>query len=134
MNRGKQIYILVSSAGILVLSLLFFFNPENSPWELCFSRKIFHFYCAGCGATRATYALLHGNLSTAIHYNPVYTLILIPAFLYLWIALGFKIFRPNRSRLPIPGFQWCVALLALLILYSLLRNLPFEPFLGWKPD
>ncbi len=134
MTRGKLIYILSSAAGILALILLYFVNPEKIELELCFSRRIFHFYCAGCGATRATYALLHGNFTAALRYNPVYVIILIPLFAYLWFLLGVQTFFPNRFRLPLPGFRWAVTLLVLLVLYSLLRNLPFELFQGWKPE
>lgn len=135
MTHRKLLYLSATALGILALILLSFANPEKLAFELCFSRRVFHFYCAGCGATRATYALLHGNFTAALHYNPVYTLILLPLFAYFWTALGIQIFFPKqRFRLPIPGFRWAVALLVLLVLYSLLRNLPFEFFQGWRPE
>ena len=134
MTHRKLIYLLATGLGILALILLYFIDPEKTGFELCFSRRFFHFYCAGCGATRATCALLHGEFSAALRYNPIYLLILIPAFAYLWTLLGLQTFFPNRFHLPLPGFRWCVALLILLVLYSLLRNLPFELFQAWRPE
>ncbi|WP_037558424.1 DUF2752 domain-containing protein [Spirillospora albida] len=81
-------------------------------------------YCPGCGATRLVHALAHGRVETAFGLNPLLFL-LLPVFGYLfvrWTALTAR-GRPMRSRLfarPVVfGF------IGLLIVYWIVRNLPF---------
>lgn len=133
MTRPQFIYLASTTVGFLLLIILFFVEPGKLAYDVCFSRRVLHFYCAGCGATRATHALLHGEILTAFRYNPVYT-VLTPLFAYLWLALGLRTFNVKRMNLPIPGFRWFAVLLALLVVYSLLRNLPFELFQVLRPE
>jgi len=83
--------------------------------------------CPGCGATRAWWLVLHGDLAGAVRSN----LFLLPALAWLavhWFAASWP--RASR-RLPgwlrsstaiPPGALRAVA--ALLVVYAVLRNLP----------
>jgi len=82
------------------------------------------FYCATCGVSRATFALLHGNLRAAFDLNPLYV-VSLPVVAYAAVA-GWLRLLPVRFRLPLPRnglkvFPW---VLAVLVGYSVLRNLP----------
>ena len=52
---------------------------EHGP-ILCVSRLVFGVPCGGCGLTRGYVAFAHGQLWTALRYNPLTPL------LYLWMA------------------------------------------------
>ena len=79
--------------------------------------------CPLCGATRATFALLRGDLGTALDFNALYV-VLVPVIVLvaaLWLV-----------RRQTPGvLQWrrfpAVAL-AVAVGYMAVRNLPFAPF------
>lgn len=77
--------------------------------------------CPGCGATRALYELLHGNLAGALHYNAMFTL-LAPFLLAGWVFCCYKIMR--YDRFPRPRFsRAAIAALGLaVLLFTIGRN------------
>ncbi|HEX4979093.1 MAG TPA: DUF2752 domain-containing protein [Acidimicrobiales bacterium] len=79
--------------------------------------------CPLCGATRATFALLRGDVGEALDLNALYVL-LLPALLTvaaLWLMRRSRPALLSWRRLP------SVAL-AVAVAYMALRNLPFAPF------
>jgi hypothetical protein len=88
------------------------------------------FYCATCGTTRATVALLHGNLRTAFDLNPLFV-VSLPAIAYVAVA-GYLRLLPVRFRLPLPKnvLRTASIVLAVLLVYTVLRNLPW-PVFSW---
>ena len=80
----------------------------------------FHFvtglHCPGCGATRAAYRLLHGDLAGAARCN----LLLLPALGFLlWLCL-----RKKETLHP----AVMTVFIVLAVLFWILRNLPWAPF------
>ncbi len=112
--------------GLLVVYLA---DPATTGWyPVCPSRVFLHFYCPGCGTLRATHRLLHGDLSGALAMNPVLVLAL-PFLLHgLWTSSTGRA-APRWSTSP--GAGW--AILAALVGYTVLRNLPWEPFVRLAP-
>ncbi|MBO4648223.1 MAG: DUF2752 domain-containing protein [Lentisphaeria bacterium] len=82
----------------------------------CPFHEAFHLYCPGCGSTRATYCLLHGDLAGVCRYNPFYLPTLVFAalliFLHKWAG------KPVIVR----------SYIVLLVLFWICRNLPWYPF------
>ncbi|MEO7478123.1 MAG: DUF2752 domain-containing protein [Lysobacteraceae bacterium] len=87
-------------------------------------------YCPGCGATRALYSLLQGDLPRAMTMNPL-LLIALPfvALMVLHIA-GWRprALDPVMRVLANPKL-WLVVLVG----FTVLRNLPFAPFNALAP-
>ena len=123
-GRGTRV---AAIAGIaLTAVLLFFFAPTERPF---YPRCVFHsltgLACPGCGSLRAAHEFLHGNFAAAFRLNP-FALTIVPLAIGGWIARGESAF--NRLR-PI----WIWGLLAVIIVFSVLRNLPIAPFSYLKP-
>jgi len=85
------------------------------------------FACPGCGLTRAFHALFHGDAVTALDFNALLP-IWVAVFGYLFVSL---VLTAIRGR----GLTWkwvspgvLVGLLALLLIFGVVRNLPFYPF------
>lgn len=57
----------------LIGAALLFLATSNVP--LCVFAKVTHHPCPGCGLTRATLALLHGNMGEALQFHPLSILI-----------------------------------------------------------
>ena len=58
-------------------------NVGGSVYPVCPFHAMTGLWCPGCGMTRATYALLDGNLAAAFSAN-----LFLPAFLVLAVAGG----------------------------------------------
>lgn len=89
-------------------------------------------YCPGCGALRAAHALLHGDLTTAVHRN-VLVLLGAPLVLLLWADWVGRVARGRPARrwaLPARGVVVLAALVALLVLFGVLRNTAWGAFLA----
>lgn len=121
-----QINILAAT-GFGMLSILDRFPPEKYGfYPACPLFHLTHLYCAGCGATRALAALLHGRFADAWHYNALLVVLLPLALAYglrvYWVTMRRNEFLwPAIPRPVSPGLVMAVAL------FAVLRNTVFDP-------
>ena len=106
---------------ITVVGVLFFFNPDAGELPGCPFFRLTNWYCPGCGTARALHALLHGDFTGFLTRNRL----LAPALCYLALLAAKVPFTRHPAVLR--------AVPAVIILYGLLRNLPWEPFLRLAP-
>lgn len=89
----------------------------------CPIRAVTGLLCPGCGVTRMCLALLRGDWGAAWEANPV-LLILLPVLGLLAVRMTLRYVREGR----LAGSRWenalCWALVALLIAWGVVRNLP----------
>jgi len=112
--------------------ILFLFNPVQSDfYPFCFFHRITGLQCPGCGSLRAMHQLLHGNVGAAFHYNALLILSL-PLLLAQAVRIGIAkaTHQPARGAFN-PAWLW--AGMAVLILFAILRNLPFHAFAWLAP-
>ena len=89
-------------------------------------------YCPGCGTLRALATLMEGDLRGAMGYNPL-TVLSLP----ILAALTFSMVTGQTERLPRTGLRvpplaaW--SLLAVILAFWGLRNVPVEPFTVLAP-
>ncbi|MBI3416378.1 MAG: DUF2752 domain-containing protein [Verrucomicrobia bacterium] len=113
--------------------VLFWFDPaQHSFYPRCLLHEFTGLNCPGCGALRALHHLSHGELRTALHFNPL--VVLAGPFLLWWLARKFwntdaGPSLPNLFARPVVGW----ALVTLVIVFSIVRNLPFAPFTAFAP-
>jgi len=93
-------------------------------------------YCAGCGATRAVYALLHGRVLQALHDNALFVAAL-PLVLYIAGAYALNAWRANAwPRIFIDERKLMPRVIAIFVLmmgFAVVRNLPGWPFAWLRP-
>jgi hypothetical protein len=87
--------------------------------------------CPGCGTGRALYALGHGEWRQALGQNPLMVVVL-PALLFWAVHSLWRACRWNRPPAVLPRPAASIAL-AVLLVYFLLRNLPWWPFVLLAP-
>jgi hypothetical protein len=125
-NRRSIESVLGVAVLVVAAALLYFFAPTDHRF---YPRCIFHsltgLACPGCGSLRAAHNLLHGNFAAAFRLNPL-VLTIFPLALGVWLVRGDDAF--SRLR-PI----WIWLLVALIMLFSILRNLPVPPFSYFRP-
>jgi hypothetical protein len=74
-------------------------------------------WCPGCGTARALHQLLHGNVAAAFRFNAL-SMAMLP-------VAGYLVVRGDASTLK-PRWIW--ALLAAIVAFGVLRNIPIYPF------
>ncbi|GAA3207865.1 DUF2752 domain-containing protein [Nonomuraea helvata] len=86
-------------------------------------------YCPGCGTLRTIHALAHLDPVTALGMNPL-AVATIPFLLFWWGRWVVRAWqgRPRRTTLAHPAWLW--AFIALIMVYWVVRNLPFGAFLA----
>ena len=131
-NNRRLLWAFIGLAVLLAGGyLLYRFDPVGSGfYPKCVFHEITGLYCPGCGAARAFHALIHGDFLTALDFNPllVITLPVIVAMIVLEIVGVFR----NKCYGLFHMWQ-AVALVALIVAYTVLRNLPVEPFTYLAP-
>lgn len=115
--------------GVLILALFYFFiNPNEVNFlpecPLYFTTGI---YCPGCGSQRATHQLLNFNFLGVLQQNVLY---FISLFIlgYHMIVTGINAF----FKINIYNFLYHpktpLIILAIIVIFWILRNIPFYPF------
>jgi lysylphosphatidylglycerol synthetase-like protein (DUF2156 family) len=127
--RRALLPLAIGAAGLaLAVGVQLVFDPFRTHLPLCLLNHLTGIECPGCGAIRAVHALLAGDLLLALRSNAlVITAIpLIGAGLAVWAV------RRSRGRPTdlMPSRAVLLALLGIVVLYSVLRNLPMFWFLA----
>jgi hypothetical protein len=103
-------------------------------FPLCPLAGTFGIPCPGCGLTRATLALLHGDLHTALHLHPLVWL-LSPLFVAFMGGALIELARgPGAPPLPLlRDFRWNARLVSVvgLVLLTLSTGVWVARFAGY---
>jgi hypothetical protein len=100
-------------------------SPDAAP--TCLLKLTTGLDCPGCGGTRAMWYVLHGDLPAAARHHILFVFAL-PFLLYLYLAwalahsFGWRLPQLRISPTVIGVF------LAIWMVFSVLRNLPWAPF------
>jgi hypothetical protein len=127
--RGALVVLAVSGL-VAVLVVVGVFPPTANSWyPKCMSYQVAGIHCPGCGMTRAVHFALNGRLLEALSQNAL-VFIVVPYLLVvflrgLWDYLWQNPSSPKWFRWP----KWVTyTLLAVLLAFSVARNIPVEPF------
>jgi hypothetical protein len=105
--------------AIMAAVFLFSFEPgKGGIFPPCPFFRLTHFYCPGCGTTRALHSLLHGDVLRSLDMNPLMVLSIPFVLLLAWKpSLGSKRYVPEVVGV-------------ILVAYGILRNFPAISFLA----
>ena len=123
----------VAAAGLLIGMMLYVYNPSASRlFPPCPFHALTGWYCPGCGSLRALHQLLHGEIAAAFQLNPLMVLFLPFVAYGLFAGLWNMCFK---THIPVVRLRahWIWAILVVIILYGIARNLPFAPFTALAP-
>ena len=113
------------------LTYSFLVDPvhSNMPSIPCFVHKTTGIYCPGCGDTRALHALVHGHVIRAFDYNLLFPFIVLTLAWYYLVALTTLFFRRRVMWIPEQvTTKGAIAILVVIVLFTVLRNIPAWPF------
>ena len=117
-SKVKLIILLVS------FLIIFYFIGPGIP---CLFHEITNLYCPGCGITRMFLSLFKLDFYQAFRYNPLVFILLILGIIYWLIKIICQKFK--NINLIIPNKIWYV-LLIIVIIFGIMRNIPFFDYLG----
>lgn len=134
-TRAQIVLASCACAGATVF--LYAVDPHrHAVYPECMLYKTTGIYCAGCGATRAIYALLHGRVLEALHDNALLVAAL-PLLLYVVGSHLLAGWRANAwPEIPVDErslLRRGIWMFILMIVFMALRNLPGWPFDWLKP-
>ncbi len=132
MKRAIHFVLLTIIAGLALLFYLL--DPaENQLFPKCIFHSVTGYHCPGCGSQRAIHSLLHFDLAGVVSNNFLF----IPAML----LIVYHYAHPLLNKLlhwKLPNILYRkitpLIILGLIILFWILRNLPFYPFTILAPN
>ena len=108
--------------GIL-LTVIAFNNPMEAKWmPKCMFKLATGFDCPSCGATRATYAALHGHFGEALAYNP-FLIIGLSYFALTGLVCLIPSLHTSRLRRIVFGKTAGTIYVVLFFLWWIIRNI-----------
>ena len=122
------VFAVVAAASLI----LFLFDPgQYRFYPHCLLYQTTGLLCPGCGSLRALHHLLHGQVLAAVHFNG---LLVLGTPVAAWLALR-SFLRSLHGQAHSTGFHpaWLWAALAVVVLFGILRNLPFAHAAGLAP-
>ena len=112
---------------------LFFLNPsEHSFFPKCALYMATGFSCPGCGSTRALYQLTHGDVLEAMRLNPG-LMALITLGLTDYVRFVVSVIRGNPFQTLFGRLKLLGALMGVMLVYGVIRNLPWPLFESLAP-
>ncbi len=114
-GRPRLHMMLMAAASAAVV--LFFFDPTRYHfYPPCMFHQLTGLQCPGCGATRAIFHLLHGDVAGAFRLNQI-----------LFVIAPFVAVAARWPRiLTRPSVAWTAVIVTTA--YGIVRNLPFWPY------
>ncbi len=103
-------------------------RPGQSLWlPPCLFYKLTGLYCPGCGSTRMLYYLVHGHPLLAMQQNAL-ALLVLP-----WVV--YTLWRQVFARRVVErwSWRWGMGFAAVLVAFTVARNVPAEPLCRLAP-
>lgn len=113
---------LVLGVAVIVMGLIYL-KVISPKWGLhipCLFNEVTGYYCPGCGVTRASLALIDGDIYQSFRYNMI-VYIVLP-----FMGIGSFL---REKRVPYAN-TLLITLAVIVIVFGVLRNLPIGSFLA----
>lgn len=126
--KNKKLFFIMLL--LLIVAVLYYYNnnPAEVNYPICPFLYVTGYYCPGCGSSRALHYLLHFRFKEAFSYNPL-MIISIP-FVFYYCAAEIEIYINNKPvfKKIILSQKTYKIILFIIVLYWILRNIPYFPF------
>ncbi len=138
MKRYKYIFLTIAIIVPLITIFLYYryynMNEQGTWINQCIFHHVTGLDCPGCGGQRAFHLLLHGEFMQALRYNSLF-IIGIPIILYFYyLLIQIHILGNEKySQSIFLSSRAAYIFLILLVMFSIVRNIPVSPFIYLSP-
>lgn len=128
------IFLLLGLGAILGVFVLHRFDPRTYTfYPRCQFHQFTGLHCPGCGSQRALHALVHGDMTRAFQHNAL-LIVGAPVLGVWWLKRRLRERTDGPPSLPGAKRRHRVWLLVgVVALFTVARNLPWEPFTWLAP-
>ena len=126
-------YIMLLLFGVIAF---FYFMVNPSEVDLMLKCPLYSstgIYCPGCGSQRAAHHLLHFNIVKAASNNIIFLFALVALIYHYSIPLINQYFSKHFKSI-FDSTKNLLIVLVLIILFWILRNIPYYPFTLLAPN
>jgi hypothetical protein len=126
--------LVAAAFGVVALGYVAVSDPAHRQTLLppCPFHAATGLWCPGCGLTRATHAILRGDVMTGLGYN-LFTPVLFGLIAWSWLAwVGKAAGRPIPEPATVPRKIW-VGLITAVAVFTVVRNIPVAPLSAFAP-
>jgi hypothetical protein len=117
--------------GMSLVAVLYLFDPaEVAVYPTCPFHELTGLDCPGCGATRATHQLLHGNISAALKLN-AFAVLSLPLLAGLGAHWLWGWIRRKQEMVLRPAWIWIY--FAVYLAFGVLRDLTAPVLARFSP-
>ena len=116
--------------GAVVVRLHATRGIDVAPIPLCPLHSLTGLWCPFCGGLRAVAALSHGDLPAALSFNLPVT-VLLPVIALSWVLWARAAWQRRDVAAPSLSNRGWLALGAVLLVFTVWRNLPQLPLGAW---
>jgi len=119
---------IVIFAGLIVLGIFYYFITPK-----CILYGTTGIYCPGCGSQRATHQLLNFNFFGVLQQNVLYLISLLLLGYHL-IVTGINTIFKKQLYNYVYHPKTPLIILAVIVVFWILRNIPYYPFNFLAPN
>lgn len=117
--------VVVASGAVAAAALLYLRDPHRpGAYGVCPFHALTGLWCPACGGLRATSDLLHGEVTAALSSN-LFVLPLAVVAVVAWWGWARRRWNGADAASIAPGRTATVAVLAVLAVFTVLRNTPW---------
>ncbi|GAA4040703.1 DUF2752 domain-containing protein [Nonomuraea soli] len=129
-SRGRALLAPAGVAAATLAGVVFvgMVDPnEPGHYPVCPFYWVTGLYCPGCGTLRAVHGMATFDLGAAMSMNPL-LVVMVPVLVLWWARWMTAAWSGRRLSLPRPAVIW--SFIGVLVVYWVVRNLPFAAFLA----